>query len=78
MLAALAFVPVNNVIQAYEATVSTDFWLDNDENDANIQKQTFLNYFEKNYIGVMDWTQKKNALPNRSLEYVRSNDFRYF
>lgn len=59
MLAALAFVPVNDVIRAYEAIVSSDFWLDNDDNDANSEKQQFLNYFERNYIGVMGRTHSQ-------------------
>lgn len=41
----------------YEAIVSTDFWLESDENDANLEKQRLLNYFEKNYIGVLGRTQ---------------------
>lgn len=57
MLAALAFVPVNDVIRAYELIVSSVFWMENDENDANSEKQQYLNYFEKNYIGVMGRTQ---------------------
>lgn len=57
MLAALAFVPVADVIRAYEIVVSSHFWIENEENDANLEKQRLLNYFEKNYIGVMGRTQ---------------------
>lgn len=59
MLAALAFLPVDDVIRAYESIVSSDFWADNDEIDANSEKQQFLNYFEKNYIGVMGRTHSQ-------------------
>lgn len=57
MIAALAFVPENDVVKAYEAVVSTNFWLDSNANDANAEKQTLLNYFEQNYIGTMGRTQ---------------------
>lgn len=67
MLAALAFVPVVDVIRAYEAIVSSDFWSDDATKDANSEKQMFLNYFEKYYIGVMGRTQshgrKKSRFP---------------
>lgn len=59
MLAALAFVPENDVIRAYEAIVSGAFWAENDANEANNGKQLFLNYFEKNYIGAFGRTQNQ-------------------
>lgn len=59
MLAALAFVPENDVIRAYEAIVCVVFWAENDTNEANKGKQLFLNYFEKNYIGPVGRTQNQ-------------------
>lgn len=57
MIPALAFVPICNVIQAYEAIVSLPFFEDSANNDANTEKQRLLNYFESNYIGSPSRTQ---------------------
>lgn len=51
MVLALAFVPPEDVVEAFEQITSTEFWLDNEESEFNDEKQAFLNYFEATYIG---------------------------
>lgn len=57
MLAALAFVPVNRVVEGYEAIVSLDFFAEKDGDETNVGKQRLLDYFESNYIGSPGRTQ---------------------
>lgn len=57
MVMALAFVPQHVVVATYEALVSTAFFVDDEKNDANTEKQSLLNYFESNYIGSPGRTQ---------------------
>ena len=53
MLAALSFVPVQDVFYAYDSLVSSDYFIENEEilND-------FLNYFESTWIGE----KKRNSI----------------
>lgn len=51
MLMALAFIKPEQVINAYDKLIITDFWNDNNEIEFNVEKQTLLNYFEATYIG---------------------------
>lgn len=64
MLAALAFVPVNKVVEAYEAIVQLPFFNDNELNFMNAQKQEFLNYIETNNIGSPGRTQGARKAPS--------------
>lgn len=63
-LMALAFVPPENVVAAFEALVRNDFWVDNEESPFNAEKQNLLSYFESTYIGSFArFTQtRKNPL----------------
>lgn len=48
---ALALIPTEHVIEAFETLVNTDFWADSPDNEFNTEKQALLNYFEITYIG---------------------------
>lgn len=63
MILALAFLPRNKVISAYEILVVTPFFADDEHNDANTEKQQLLNYFETYYIGEPGRTQKCRKTP---------------
>lgn len=51
MLMALALVPTDNVVKAFETLIESPFWEDNPADAFNKEKQTLLNYFEYTYIG---------------------------
>ena len=51
MLMALALVPTDNVVKAFETLIESPFWEDNQEDAFNKEKQALLNYFECTYIG---------------------------
>lgn len=54
MLTALAFVPVDSVVSAYEELVQTDFFDENSESEYTDQIQTLLTYFQSTYIHRID------------------------
>lgn len=63
LIPALAFIPIDKVIPAFDAVVSIKFWTDEENNSFNEEKQHFLNYFESNYIGTLGRTQNHRRAP---------------
>lgn len=59
-LMALALVPVNDVVKAFEALVESSFWEDDPTDEFNKEKQALLNYFESTYIGLPGRTSNSN------------------
>lgn len=51
MLMALALVPVEDMIIAFEKLMEIPFWQDIEADEYNTQKQALLSYFESTYIG---------------------------
>lgn len=58
MLMALAFVPTCDIVTVFEKLLLTVFWLDNEQNELNAEKQALLQYFESTYIGAPGRTSK--------------------
>lgn len=63
LLIALAYVPKENVIDAFEELMQTDFYQDNPDNEYNQEIQYLVAYFEATYIGAFNRTgQRKNPM----------------
>lgn len=52
MIMSLAFVHPNDVVKAFDEIVVYPFW-HSEKEPFHADKQTLLNYFEANYIGVL-------------------------
>lgn len=65
LLTALAFVPVDSVVAAYEELIQTDFYDENSESEYKDQIQTLLTYYQNTYIYRIDrkGTQKPPLFP---------------
>jgi len=58
MLPALAYVPTNKVVEAFEKLLDTDFYIENEE-----ILMPLIDYFEGNWIGRLH-RYKKRREPN--------------
>lgn len=54
LLTALAFVPVDNVVDAYDELVSIEFFDENSDSEYKDRIQTLLTYFQSTYIYRVD------------------------
>lgn len=54
LLTALSYVPVENVVDAYDELISTDFFDENSDSPYKDQIQTLLAYFQSTYIYRID------------------------
>lgn len=54
MLIALAYVPKEQVIAAFEELMNMDFYEDNPDNEYNQEIQNLFTYFESTYIGAFN------------------------
>lgn len=63
MMMGLAFVHPDHVTEAYDQLVATDFWKEDHECALNDGKQTFLDYFERTYVGKIG----RSALSQRNM-----------
>lgn len=63
-LIALAFVPANDIPDAFSQLCDTAFWQANDDDEDSPKLEEILNYFESTYIGINTRTQgrRRNAI----------------
>lgn len=61
LLLALAFVPVDDVVKAFEQLCATDFYEENPESPHNDAIQTLLAYFQTTYIYRIDARGNKHS-----------------
>lgn len=50
MLMVIAFVPEDNVVEAFDELIETEFFADNNENEYNKEIQNLLAYFQTTYV----------------------------
>lgn len=63
MLIALAYVPREHVVEAFEELMNTEFYIDDNTKDYNVEIQNLVGYFESTYIGAFNRLgQRKNPL----------------
>ncbi|XP_060835513.1 uncharacterized protein LOC132918342 [Rhopalosiphum padi] len=63
MLAALAYVPPDNVINAYEEILETQFYVENED-----LVMPFLDYFEDNWVGKITGRRKTRRQPRHPID----------
>lgn len=54
LLIALAYVPIDHVIEAFEELMQTEFYTDDDDKEYNREIQDIVAYFESTYIGAFN------------------------
>lgn len=54
LVLSLAFVPINDVEEAFQQLASSDFFLEDEASEHNTSIQLFMNYVQSTYIGRFD------------------------